>query len=101
VGVTGLDCAGCDERRIQRGSAQPVDRTSRDGHWEAGQQRRHPGDVPVVFTGAVRCTQDNLIDATGVKVLVPVDECPQGCGSEVVGANAGKRATETPEGCSR
>ena len=47
--------------RLQTGPAQPIDGLSGDVDRKAGQQRRHAGDVAVVFTRLVRAAEDHIV----------------------------------------
>ena len=93
IAFLGKDCLGCLIDGLQGRRTISVDGNA--GHFlgETGQQNRHAGDVPVVFTG--------LVAAPGIDVI---EQCRIDAGAfhegfidirqQVVGADTGKRPAE-------
>jgi hypothetical protein len=91
IGVAAADRAAGLVYRLEPGGAQAVDGHARGGLGQAGDQRRHPRDVAVLLTGAVRVAEDDVVDRVGVE-LVAVDRGAHHVRGEVVRAHGRERA---------
>ena len=91
VALAGLDRPGGAVDRLQAGGAEAVD--GRAGHAlrQAGEQRRHPGDVAVVLAGLVGGAEVDVGDPLGVDAAA-LDHGGDRVRGEVVGADAGEGA---------
>ena len=78
--------------RLQSGAAEPVHRLTRHLDRQAGQQRRHAGDVPVVFARLVGAAEDDVIDPVGPESARAASSDADGGRRQVVGAQIGQGA---------
>ena len=97
LGVAGVDLAGGDDRRVQGGAAQPVDRGAGDRDRQPGQQGAHPGDVAVFLAGAVGVAEDHLVDPLDVEGRGALDDLTDHVRGEVIRADPGEAGAELPE----
>ena len=63
---------------------------------EAGKERRHARDVPIVLARLVRAAEDHIIQASGIEGDA-IDRAAHSDGGEIVGANVSESAARTPD----
>src|SRR5262249_53736256 len=73
---------------------EPVHRGAWDLHREAGQQRGHPGDVPVVLARLVGGPPVHVVDPCRVQPPVAGEQPGDDVGGQVVGADGGERSLD-------
>jgi hypothetical protein len=97
LGVAERYRAIAGDHRLQARPAEPVDCRPRRAQRQARQQYRHACDVAVLLARAVGVAQHDVVDVLG-DVRVAVDQSTERGGGQVVRADTGQCAVETPEG---
>ena len=82
---------GGARRGLQAGAAEAVHGLPRDLDGQAGQERGHAGDVPVVLARLIGAAEDHIVDPVGRKGGA-VEQAADRRRGEVVGADLGERA---------
>ena len=96
VGLARGDGPGGTGDRLHAGAAQPVHRGTGDLHREAGQQRGHPGGVPVVFPRLVGGSPVHVVDPRRIQPPVAGEQPGDHIGGQVIGADGSERSLDLP-----
>ncbi len=92
VALADLDRPGGAVQRLEAGGAEAVDGCPGHALGQAGQQRRHPGDVAVVLARLVGGAEINISDLLGIDPAA-LDHGADHVRGHVVGADPGEGAT--------
>ena len=79
------------------GAAEAVHRLPGDLDGQSGEERGHPGHVPVVLARLVRAAEDDVLDRRRVDARA-VDDGPDGKRRKVVGSDIPERAAVPADG---